>query len=205
MEYFRTRFDCSNVFLLEAKADTLKYRAGEMQSRLDKSLEELSKLNSMVDKIKDIINKEKLGVEILLKNELELRQRIDIIKEEERDKECPICFEVIGKKVKTECGHIFCRECIVAHIKINPKCPMCCREISEKSLVPINQPKDDIGIVQDSPPSSSGGSRVQDFPQSSSGGSRVQEQKEEEERRRLLQLRLRRQDDMMARNMLCNF
>jgi hypothetical protein len=191
MEYFRTRFDCSNVFLLEAKADTLGYRAGEMQLRLDKSLEELSKLNSMVAKIKDIIKNEKLGVEILLKNELELRQRIDIIKEEERDKECPICFEVIGKKVKTECGHIFCRECIVVQIKLNPECPMCCQKISEKTLVEIDQPKDDTCIVQDSPPSSS-------------GGSRVQQQKEEEERRSR-QRQFRHQDDMMARNMLCNF
>jgi hypothetical protein len=223
--------------------DELKFQFSNQDPKDAKEkIEELSQLNSMIKIFEPIVKEQNLSLGLLLKEEeamrdfakvsrelntnnmLEVLQELNkrekkLKEEEERDKECPICLEVNNKKAKTECGHIFCRECIVIHIKKNnTECPMCRQKISEKTLVEFDQPKDDIGIVQDSPPSSSGGSRVQDFPQSSSGGSRVQnsppsssggsrvqEQKEEEERRRLLQLRLRRQDDMMARNMLCNF
>ena len=234
--------------------DELKFQFSNQDPKDAKEkIEELSQLNSMIKIFEPIVKEQNLSLGLLLKEEeamrdfakvsrelntnnmLEVLQELNkrekkLKEEEERDKECPICLEVNNIKAKTECGHIFCRECIVIQIKINPECPMCCQKISEKTLVEIDQPKDDTGIVQDSPPSSSGGSRVQNSHQSSSGGSRVQnsppsssggsrvqdshpsssggtrvQQQKEEEERRSLQRRLRRQDDTMARNMLCNF
>ena len=45
----------------------------------------------------------------------------------DKDNECPICFEEINsKKMKTlSCGHKFHKYCIDSWIKINPICPYC--------------------------------------------------------------------------------
>src|SRR5262245_50386365 len=55
---------------------------------------------------------------------------------------CPVCLEDFGERkdgspplvrVYTECGHMFCRNCIVQALKIKPLCPLC--RSYQKSLV----------------------------------------------------------------------
>ena len=45
------------------------------------------------------------------------------------EKQCPVCYEKIGKNnyTITKCNHIFCNDCIFRSINENGKCP-CCRE-----------------------------------------------------------------------------
>jgi Zinc finger, C3HC4 type (RING finger) len=40
---------------------------------------------------------------------------------------CPICLEsILGRNpVSTNCGHMFCEDCIKASLRIGKKCPMC--------------------------------------------------------------------------------
>jgi len=48
----------------------------------------------------------------------------------EENTECPICFETESNIAKTNCGHLFCRPCIMTHTKgIVASCPCCRTEI----------------------------------------------------------------------------
>ena len=43
-----------------------------------------------------------------------------------KQEQCSICQEVTeSKQVTTECGHVFCKECIEIHLKNNNSCPNC--------------------------------------------------------------------------------
>ena len=44
--------------------------------------------------------------------------------------ECPICYEIIGKKNQcvTACGHSFCTKCLLSAYNRNGTCP-CCRAV----------------------------------------------------------------------------
>lgn len=57
---------------------------------------------------------------------------------ETEKKECPICYEELGKtKCRTMCGHEFCTGCftmIFTTSRRSPSCPMC-----RTSLVPLDQ------------------------------------------------------------------
>jgi hypothetical protein len=96
------------------------------------------------------------------------------LEQEEKDKECPICMCARQDEVKTKCGHCFCRLCIIDSMKRKSDCPLCRQEIKES----FDLPKVGGGVLQNTPPSSSGsGGRVQNSPPSSNGGGgRVQQQ-----------------------------
>lgn len=53
----------------------------------------------------------------------------------EEGSECPVCFKKLGDKniFITNCGHVFCGNCIVANIKFTDKCPMCRQNITDSS------------------------------------------------------------------------
>jgi len=58
---------------------------------------------------------------------------IDGLTEESAD--CPICFETETNIAKTNCGHLFCRPCIMTHTKgITAACP-CCRTAIDLFIV----------------------------------------------------------------------
>lgn len=49
-----------------------------------------------------------------------------------KDELCSICIEVTeGEQITTECGHVFCKECIETHLKTSNQCPIC-RQIITK-------------------------------------------------------------------------
>lgn len=53
---------------------------------------------------------------------------IDGLTEESVD--CPICFETETDVIQTNCGHLFCRPCIMTHTKgVATACPCCRTEI----------------------------------------------------------------------------
>lgn len=58
---------------------------------------------------------------------------------------CSICFEnMIGRNVSvTECGHLFCTECIKSSFLISPRCPMCKKRIGTVDLTSDDSDSDD--------------------------------------------------------------
>lgn len=50
---------------------------------------------------------------------------------------CPICQEALKETVRTDCGHLFCRACLVQHAKTSASqfyCPTCRKPCSERVL-----------------------------------------------------------------------
>lgn len=53
--------------------------------------------------------------------------------------ECPICLFAMRNPVQTECGHLFCRECLDPVLKSHhPVCPLDKEEISQEGIFPDN-------------------------------------------------------------------
>ncbi|XP_050093709.1 uncharacterized protein LOC126576474 [Anopheles aquasalis] len=50
---------------------------------------------------------------------------------------CPVCYEPLAPKepYSTNCGHLFCRECISNILQISKKCPMCNKPLKGKAAV----------------------------------------------------------------------
>lgn len=52
---------------------------------------------------------------------------------------CPVCLYAMRNPVQTECGHLFCQECLDPILKWNrPRCPMDKEEINPDSIFPDN-------------------------------------------------------------------
>lgn len=52
--------------------------------------------------------------------------------------ECPICYETFENNVKTCCGHVFCKKCVLKSLHRSIHCPMCRSEILDISCLEIN-------------------------------------------------------------------
>lgn len=50
---------------------------------------------------------------------------------------CPICMGSLSEETSTKCGHIFCKMCIEAAIKVQHKCPTCRRRLRMKDTIRI--------------------------------------------------------------------
>lgn len=46
------------------------------------------------------------------------------------DMDCTLCFSLIHDPIVTECGHVFCRDCLARALDHNNHCPMCRTELS---------------------------------------------------------------------------
>ena len=63
-----------------------------------------------------------------------LLQSISQCLQEEKQDDCSICYEKIGKtnNCTTECGHKFCLKCIIIFMERSNTCPMCRYELKDK-------------------------------------------------------------------------
>ena len=53
--------------------------------------------------------------------------------------ECPVCLYAMRNPVQTECGHLFCRECLDPVLKRKrPICPLDKEDINADSIFPDN-------------------------------------------------------------------
>ena len=69
-----------------------------------------------------------INIDILYKPEYNYEEKTLQFKNEQ----CSICLEVSdGEQITTECGHVFCKECIETHLQISNQCPIC-RQIITK-------------------------------------------------------------------------
>ena len=56
-----------------------------------------------------------------------------------RRHECPICLYAMKVPVQTECGHLFCKECLEPVLKQRrPICPLDQEDISSDNVFPDN-------------------------------------------------------------------
>ncbi|KAL5542681.1 hypothetical protein UlMin_010391 [Ulmus minor] len=53
---------------------------------------------------------------------------------------CPICISPMSEETSTKCGHIFCKKCIEAAIKVQHKCPTCRNKLRMKDIIRIYLP-----------------------------------------------------------------
>lgn len=57
--------------------------------------------------------------------------------------ECAICLDVLDGPLSTQCGHVFCSECITNYCKMKERrddlvgCPQCRKDTSSEELVPL--------------------------------------------------------------------
>lgn len=50
---------------------------------------------------------------------------------------CPICMGPLKEETSTKCGHIFCKMCIDAAIKVQHKCPTCRGKLRMRDTIRI--------------------------------------------------------------------
>ncbi|WCJ33311.1 DNA/RNA helicase protein [Euphorbia peplus] len=68
-------------------------------------------------------------------NNPELLQKVVAVLQDGEDFDCPICKSTPTDTVITQCGHIFCRACILKSMKVlKPCCPLCRRSLSKSDL-----------------------------------------------------------------------
>jgi len=64
---------------------------------------------------------------------------VGVIPEEIRDnRKCTLCLEERTNGCATDCGHMFCWDCIVGWAREKPECPLCRQSISFPQLIPIH-------------------------------------------------------------------
>jgi len=44
---------------------------------------------------------------------------------------CPVCLEPLKDPVTTQCGHIFCEECLIYFLQPFNICPMCKKKVTD--------------------------------------------------------------------------
>ncbi|KAI7747724.1 hypothetical protein M8C21_032991 [Ambrosia artemisiifolia] len=88
--------------------------------------------------------------EIMLEDNVvkDFKTSSNVIESENGGFDCNICLDAVQEPVVTLCGHLYCYPCIYKWInhqntsidipnKNNPQCPVCKRDISQTTLVPI--------------------------------------------------------------------
>lgn len=116
------------------ESDTLTKVRNEYKSKIEenrKKNQELCDKNSGLDSENQRLKAE--NEELKKKLTVMLEAEAKRLEQEEKEKECPICFYPRKDEVKTKCGHCFCRECIVKWVGQNHNCPNCRTEIKDSS------------------------------------------------------------------------
>lgn len=88
------------------------------------------------------------GILTIIHLALRLKQELKVIKNQQKFEApevtqfsgkslCPLCLDVRINSAATFCGHVFCWECIMKNLEINPDCPICREPISRSRIIPM--------------------------------------------------------------------
>jgi SNF2 family DNA or RNA helicase len=125
---------------------TQKEKLKENQKLCDGKKASYDFFNNMLDRIKKTTEKAQLKA---LKNKKEDEEEEE---EEDENEKCAICLcGITGENVGvTNCGHLYCYECIIASVKALFKCPLCNKRQNEKDIMKISYeiPKMSIANTQ---------------------------------------------------------
>jgi|SaaInlStandDraft_5_1057022.scaffolds.fasta_scaffold00852_4 SNF2 family DNA or RNA helicase len=117
--------DIQDKMLEYNKANIIKYT-----EKIDNLNPEAQEYTMLKKKYTTILNESKFLVRALVKVTDDT-----IIK----DEDCCICYDKLNDPVMTECGHIFCNECITLSLKYQPNCPSCRKSISTQNIYKITK------------------------------------------------------------------
>lgn len=54
-----------------------------------------------------------------------------------QQRKCTLCLEALRDPAATQCGHVFCWECIGDWVREKPECPLCRREAMVQHILPL--------------------------------------------------------------------
>lgn len=54
-----------------------------------------------------------------------------------QQRKCTLCLEELKDPAATQCGHVFCWECIGDWVREKPECPLCRREAMVQHILPL--------------------------------------------------------------------
>lgn len=109
--------------------------------RLKKSLERFIENDMNTDNVCEKIESQKRKIE-------GIRERIDIVKQEEA--ECPICMCDVERKYMSLtpcCYNMFCKDCISAELQVRKMCPTCRSPLKKTHLLNIMENGETISMT----------------------------------------------------------
>lgn len=124
---FKDINEMQDKLLLFNKENIEKYTA-----KLEKLNPQAQEYNMLKKKYNEILTESKFIVRALEK------MMGDNIKEEE----CSICYDTINKPVMTDCGHLFCNDCLEMSLGYKLECPQCRKPLDKNKVYTITKKKD---------------------------------------------------------------
>lgn len=64
--------------------------------------------------------------------------------ENKKNEECSICLNQFTNMIITDCGHFFCKTCIMKSINLKKKCPQCRQDLNCNNIHPVQVIETDI-------------------------------------------------------------
>ena len=116
----------NNVELSKVKDNLFQHhenRLNTYKKKLEALDDKVAGNKIIIGKYKEIVSKSKYMLTIL-----------DKINNMDKEETCSICHDIIQNMALTECGHIFCKECLMTSLSYANKCPMCNKKDVAKNV-----------------------------------------------------------------------
>jgi len=132
-------YETEGLSLEEVRQNLINYN----KKKLDKEINKLKTYEELEYKGKIISTNKKIN---RLNYMINFFTNITPQLEKSENETCSICLNDFTNKIVTDCGHFFCKECIISSLNMSKKeCPMCRDELNKTKIHPIiNECKNSI-------------------------------------------------------------